>query len=498
VNPIGFYYLARDIATHWNQIELHYKKSPMSRSIPTFTSSLRAIHLPKFSELYEEKITSAAGYKFVLVTDISSFFPTIYTHTIPWALHTKPTAKLKRKNRTPAMFGNILDQRCMGVQDGQTIGLPIGPDTSHIVAEIIGVAVDLRLEKELGHWPNGFRYVDDFFLFFSRRDEAERTLAAITKAVGSYELQLNPAKTRIMEVKELVEESWKYAVKRLKISAVRKEQRDDIHHYFEVLFSLEKRFKDESLVKYGVKQASSRIVKKSNWPVFEAYLLKCGYAFPNTVQVLSTIFATYHHHGYALNTEAIARFCSNLIATSAASDHHGEVAWLLWICKVLSINLPSEVVREVERMASPVCTLMMLDLEHSGTTSTPLDKTALAGYANASALTGPDWLLAYEAGRRKWLDNTSVDFISSHALFGPLHASGVLFYDTTMKVAPIFEFKSPPVGVEFDFDTDESIEDDFEFDDMDEEYFDSAARDEDDDGDSEPEDEAAESAFPDV
>lgn len=87
VNPIGFYFLAKEVANYWPQIEKHYQKSSPSRSVPTFAEPLRAIRLNKFSELYEDKITSAAGFKYAPITDITSFFPTIYTHAIPWALH---------------------------------------------------------------------------------------------------------------------------------------------------------------------------------------------------------------------------------------------------------------------------------------------------------------------------------------------------------------------------------------------------------------------------
>ena len=110
----------------------------------------------------------STGYRYVVITDISGFFPTIYTHTIPWALHGKSIAK-QNQSKTPEFFGNILDDRCMGVQDRQTIGLPIGPDTSHIIAEIIGVSIDEAIKKSLGTWPKGFRYVDDFYFFFDTR-----------------------------------------------------------------------------------------------------------------------------------------------------------------------------------------------------------------------------------------------------------------------------------------------------------------------------------------
>jgi hypothetical protein len=364
------------------------------------------------------------------------------------------------------------------------------PDTSHILAEVIAVAIDKQLRSNWKSWPAGFRYVDDFYLFFNTRHEAERALAAVTKAVGNYELQLNPSKTRIIEVRELVQESWKYNLKKLGLSASKKEQRDDIHHYFELLFSLEKQFKDESLVKYGLKQLSSKIVKKSNWQVLEAYLLECGYGFPNTIEVVAHFLTTYRQYGYPLDIQAITRFCNNLIRVAAATDHHSEVAWLLWICKELSISLEKDLGPEIERMRSSVCTLILLDMQHAGLSSGTVDPTLLSPFATTDSLVGPHWLLAYEGGRRKWLDGNSEAYIAKHAYFGPLLKSGVVFYDENARLQTMFELKTN-VLIPPDFDGDEEISDDFEFDDLDEEYFDSAGSTKVSDDDEEESDEDA-------
>jgi hypothetical protein len=494
VNPISFYFLASDIATHWPQIEAHYKKSQLSRSIPKVENpgSLRAIDLPRFGALHEDKIIASSGFKYALVTDITSYFPAIYTHSIPWALHTKAVAKVNqgKSKSSPAYLGNLLDHRCMDLQDRQTIGLPIGPDTSHILAEIIGVAIDERLNTDLGAWPTGFRYVDDFFLFFGRREDAEKALASISKAVSEFELHINPAKTRIIEVKELVDESWKYSVKKLSVAAVRRQQRDDIHHFFEALFSLEKRFRDESLVKYGLKRLSTTIVKRSNWSILEAYLLKCGYSFPNTLQVIARIFTTYAALGYPLNKDAIGRFCNELIRSSAVSNHHGEVSWLLWICKELELSLAAGVVKEVFRMPGSVCKLLALDLHQSGLASEAPDASILHSVANEKALTGTEWLLSYEGGRRKWLHNSDTAFIEKHPYFGPMLTVGVHFYSEKARLGPLFRFSDPsrPVGG-FDFDTDAEIDKSFDFEDLEEEYSDSAKTGESEDTEESDEDE---------
>lgn len=470
-NPVNFYGLAKEICQYWPQIQEHFRKSEISRSIPGAEGSLRAIELTKFTDLYEERVCRSAGARYALVTDISSYFPTIYTHTIPWALHSKAEAKANRA-KSPEFFGNILDHRCMGTQDGQTIGLPIGPDTSHIIAEMIGVAIDDAIRIALGGWPKGFRYVDDFTFFFSTREEAERALAVIIKCVSTFELQINASKTKIVEVRELVQESWKYSLKKLKVSARRRQQKDDIHHYFEVLFSLETRFKDESLVKYGLKQLSSTIIKKSNWPIAEAYLLKCGYGFPNTLQVITQILATYHRHEYQLNMEALGDFCRNLLGSASAANHHSETAWLLWLCKEVGIHLEPALIQQILQMESSICSLIALDLNQSGLVDGELDLSDLRTLATSQALLGNNWLLAYEGGRRHWLSNENAEFIRQDACFAALLDANVGFYNDGAQLPPIFQLKqSAPADI--DFDSDDEIGNDFDFDDMDEEYFDS-------------------------
>ena len=299
--------------------------------------------------------------------------------------------------------------------------------------------------------------VDDFYLFFFRREEAEKALAHITKAASEFELHINAAKTRIIDVKDLVDDSWKYSVKKLSISPVRKQQRDDIHHFFESLFSLEKRFRDESLVKYGLKRLSSTIVKKSNWPILEAYLLKCSYSFPNTLQVIARILATYRGVGYPLNTEAISRFCNELIISSAASNHQGEVSWLLWICKEFKLKLVDGIVKEVFKMPGAVCKLIALDLYHSNLTNEAPSKAVLLAAADAKSLNGADWLLSYEAGRRKWLDNADTAFIDKHPYFGPMKSINIVFYDDSVFLKPIFTFSESNLTEGFDFDTDAEL-----------------------------------------
>jgi hypothetical protein len=108
-------------------------------------NGLRAVSLPSYSELEEERYTALSKYRFIAKTDISRFYHSIYTHSIPWALHGKEASKADRRAQSAKVPFNRLDQIMQFGQDGQTIGIPVGSDTSRITAELISTAIDLEL-----------------------------------------------------------------------------------------------------------------------------------------------------------------------------------------------------------------------------------------------------------------------------------------------------------------------------------------------------------------
>ena len=145
-NPVLHYNLCFDIESHWSDISTHIRKSTLSSSKPSVQDgSQRALasSVPK-SHLPLERASIRSTSRFILKTDISRFYPSIYSHSVPWALHTKPVAK-QHRNVSSTYYGNSIDRWVRNAQDGQTLGVPIGPDTSWVIAEIILAEVDAAL-----------------------------------------------------------------------------------------------------------------------------------------------------------------------------------------------------------------------------------------------------------------------------------------------------------------------------------------------------------------
>jgi hypothetical protein len=135
-----------------------------------------------------------------LQTDFARFFSSIYTHSIPWAIHGKAWSKA---NRRAASTGNDLDAAIRNGQDGQTVGIPVSSDVAHVVSEIIASAID---ESAFSRTPPGFRYVDDYFLCFDSEANAIKGMERLSAAARDFEIDLNYAKTSIHHVKDILDE----------------------------------------------------------------------------------------------------------------------------------------------------------------------------------------------------------------------------------------------------------------------------------------------------
>lgn len=201
-NPIAFYNLALAIEKAWPRLERIAKDSPFSQSRPAPTAT-RAVS-PTGQPLPSLRASHRATSRFLLKADVARFYHSIYTHSIPWAIHGKDTAKRNRKDR---LIGNLIDTWVRNGQDGQTMGIPIGPDTSLIIAEVVLSAIDKQIHRKQPR-VRGFRWFDDYELNTSSRDHAEVALGALQEALGGYEIALNSEKTAITELPCELEQQW--------------------------------------------------------------------------------------------------------------------------------------------------------------------------------------------------------------------------------------------------------------------------------------------------
>ncbi len=126
--------------------------------------------LYRFFESYEYHKLEKQFHS-MLQVDVTKCFPSIYTHSIGWAVKNKRLAKSKSKGSFDGQFDGLMQL----TNYRETNGIIIGPEVSRIFAEIILQKIDLNLvEKmtkkykyQISKDYNFRRYVDDYFFSFA-------------------------------------------------------------------------------------------------------------------------------------------------------------------------------------------------------------------------------------------------------------------------------------------------------------------------------------------
>jgi Reverse transcriptase (RNA-dependent DNA polymerase) len=425
-NPLHQLKLAFLVERHWSEIEKHMAQSPLSlTSLHVNPEPPRALSkAAQFDDLDTERVLRSSASRFLLKADLSRFYHTLYTHSIPWALHTKDTAKAQRNNKS--LFGNVIDEAVRNTQDQQTIGIPVGPDTSDLISEILGVALDMQLLEANPHL-SGLRFVDDYYLYFATRSEAESALADLHRVASHFAVEINPLKTMIRELPESLQPAWK---SELRSQVIRPDQeRQDLLGLFSSAFENATRYPGNNVLKFAVKQSTGRRVSVENWKVYESFLLGSLVSEPNLAPTLAPILIKYRDDGYPIDSQKLLNSCAEVALYHAKLRQGFEVAWALWLCKLFSLELPQPSLRQVSLVDDPIVALLMLDLRNLGLAD-GLDPSMWLMHMQPDHLYSENWLLAYEAYVRGWLPSADgMDYVATDAFFGVLARNNIRFYD---------------------------------------------------------------------
>ncbi|HKO45565.1 MAG TPA: RNA-directed DNA polymerase [Pyrinomonadaceae bacterium] len=370
--------------------------------------------------------------------DIGQFYPSIYTHAIPWALHTK--AACKANLRLPrgvrrAFFGDELDTALRAMNDGQSIGIPIGPDTSLVIAEILLTAIDEALFLRCPGLIRGFRHVDDYELSFIRLSEAETVRTALQGLLAEYELYLNPIKTGLLELPTPLEDNWSIDLRTFTIRNTGPQaQRTDILGLFSKALELAAARPTDSVLRYAVARVSNIHVFPGAWRTFQNSVLSAASADPSTLPaVLGALYEVGSKRGHTVSRFPLHEVFESLILAHAPQGQGSEVAWALWGALAWNVALSENAATLVSELEDDIVALLSLHADQQGLF--PTGSLNTAKWANLIAqpdvLQGEHWLLAYEANQQGWL-RTRV--IAADPIFTAVSGAGVNFYDTSEAV----------------------------------------------------------------
>ena len=147
----------------------------------------------------QESLKLSLDFKYIHHTDITDCYGSIYTHSIPWAIHSKKFSKSKANRGNNNLIGNKIDTHIQAMSYGQTNGIPQGSVLTDFIAEIVLNYADLLLSQKLNNIDDSefkiLRYRDDYRIFTNNPTLAELIIKHLTEVLISLGLKLHPQKT---------------------------------------------------------------------------------------------------------------------------------------------------------------------------------------------------------------------------------------------------------------------------------------------------------------
>lgn len=406
LHPLHFIRLSNTIADNWEEIIGFCTKSKYSTSKIIFSDELdKLFKKGPFRESVRERISRSAGKRHLLVMDITSFYPSIYTHCLEWIFEGR---RLNGKERFDRNFiGVALDQDIRNSQSGKTNGIVIGPETSRIISEIVGAYLDSKISA-LGIDFTGTRYVDDYHLYFNNQSDLEQVRITLQSELNKLNLSSNEAKSDVKIVPEIFEQPWVQEFSKIKF---RKSeigiQKDLISVFSLAIGNSQQNTKDFSLKFLISMLLNKNINLTENTKDLLIELLR--HAIEQDSRVTSRAFKLlYKTDSFCSKIKFEQLFREKLITDSRLGKSF-EVLWMLNGYQKLEIIVPDEVIDySIEQSDILVLSYLMFLSEKELILEYNIEK--IHNYLKESIENVQEpflssyWLILYEGIKRRWFD----------------------------------------------------------------------------------------------
>lgn len=430
INPANYLLLSRFISDHWADISSTYDLSSCSGTRPKFparAASGRAIQSASIASKRKGQAHLASMFPVILSLDINRYYGSIYTHSIPWAVLGKEPAKIMFANNTlNSHWSASLDRFTRNCNQSQTVGLPIGPDTSRIISEMILSRLDAELTAPGSGLASSQVYhnIDDYQFGCFDIQAAENYQSLFARTITRFELRLNDFKTSIDHGLDFYPCNFQRFFDILGNTS----GRNFVEHFFEILYQLDGRYPQVNVIGYALKRFARALARNPEKDLVREYLQRLIFAAPHQARWVFPLLLGFYK-GKPPNTE-IRRLIHWGIEVCSRRNDVGSLLWYIYAALFLDVRLSGRQCGQCIGIANGLVDLMLYHGRNRGIFTFDVNKLR-ARYTN-SRFHSDAWLPLYEVGRRGWDGSASFNKIGCLAdpngLYAHLMANNVEFY----------------------------------------------------------------------
>ena len=430
-NPIAHLLLSRTLADHYVELRRIASASKITLSRPVFDwSGSRALMRPSIELRDESRVTLSSRREDYAVADVRAFFHSIYTHAIPWAVHGKDFAK---RNRGVSHYGNVIDLLSRNAQDGQTLGLPVGPDTSRLIAEVLASGIDVHVQRRLRIGRrDASRYIDDYTLSSPDGSGGAELLAALRQSAAVFELELNSEKSAIYQTSYRQPTGWQQEVRAYLPRHSKATGRVDtaaLQRFFYVLGRMCLAHPDINVEKFGLQNARLALVNADDWNVAQFGLINAYRRNPSLIILLVEVCLLRQVAWGDTRADVLTELIENRIPVLARANRTGEIVWFLFLAIRLDLTISARQLAPLFQMENALIALLVVCLEFHGLVAGKVDRSLWDRSLTREGLRSPMWPYAYEAVTRGFVPDGNDGFVVQDPYFGLLRAKRVVFLD---------------------------------------------------------------------
>lgn len=361
-NPISYFHICGFVADNWKTFENNFKQSPFTVSYPKAASDTddRAIIVSSLSELSHQLSKKIKYAPYILKADVAQFFPSIYTHSIPWAAHGIDASKADQNYKSIKNRFNRLDFFVQNIQSKQTRGVLVGPDAFRVIAEFIACQIDKKLLDVAGKLIVGaVRHVDDFYIGVRSETDAVAVLSHLREVLQTFELQVNDSKTDILNGLTPIDDVWAQDLRSMPVPQfhffsadmddyIGDGDKDKVNRLLDHAFELSQKNKSESPIKMALRRLDqAKIYRTASWKFVEPKLQRMLFHFPHSLDYISLLVVKRFAIDQEIDREGWKEAAEQLIGQHLSFRHHHEIVWLLWLLLTCEIEISPHLITKL-------------------------------------------------------------------------------------------------------------------------------------------------------
>jgi hypothetical protein len=361
MEPMLYHDIVWHLINEWNFILAHlfnkdnkiYSYSfpiPVSKQDVGSIGTLRAGRLIyEFIEMAENDLVAEAHkFKYIVTTDIKNFYPSIYTHSLVWALHGKIAAR--RDTGKYNLLGSKIDRLFQNSNDRCTNGIPIGSAISDLVSEILLSAIDkdcsINLKEKDIHFV-AVRFKDDYRFLCESKNDADAIIKVLQSKLRNYNLSLSESKTVVNELPEGLFRKWTAEYQKYSLKYSPSIKYKQFETTFRAVLNIDEKYPNTGIVDKFLSELVSNKHKLKLWlkpkdilKVFSLLLLlkeRRAKAFPQILAIIELILECYEE---VASIEDLSNSLEDIFKTTASknSDYQYDILWLFYFLKSTGLS----------------------------------------------------------------------------------------------------------------------------------------------------------------